>query len=63
MFMLVRRSEKKTPYVLPVVVNNYRLYWYYDSEYLLFKAYRQLLKINGKFKPCYPLVFDEVIYV
>ena len=60
--MLVKRSMSKTNFVLPVCIGSYRTYWYYDSEFLLFKAYRQLLKIGGKFKPSYPLIFDEVYH-
>lgn len=57
--MLIRRSDSITNYVLPVVfTSGYRTYWYYDNEALLFKAYNQLKKINGKIKAFYPLIFD-----
>lgn len=54
--MLVKRSTNKTNYILPVSVNGFKTYWYYDTEYLLFKAYNQLKVIGGKFKPSYPIL-------
>ena len=55
--MLVSRSKEVTKFVLPVHIGNFDTFWYYDSERDLFRAYRQLLKINGKIKPSYPIVF------
>ena len=60
--MLVSRSKYETNFVLPVMIGTYKTFWYYDSERDLFRAYQQLLKINGKIKPSYPLVFEEVSY-
>lgn len=60
--MLVRKSNVPTNFVLPVILNgSYELYWYYESEKMLFKAYNQLKKINGNYKPKYPIILDEVI--
>lgn len=55
---LVRRSEKQTNFQLPVLVNGYKCYWYYDNEYLLYKAYRQLKAMNSnKIIPSYPIIY------
>lgn len=57
--MLIQRSQKETNFVLPVFFSSgYRTYWFYDNENLLFKAYNQLKKINGKIKAGYPLVIE-----
>lgn len=42
--MLIKRSNKKTRYILPVMIKNTTVVvnWYYDTEYLLFSAFRQL---------------------
>lgn len=66
--MLVKQSNKKsTNYVLPVVILSKKgkitLNRYYDNEYELFKAYRQLKSINGFMKPLYPVVYQDEIYV
>ena len=60
--MLVSRSKSKTNFVLPVHIGSFHTFWYYDSERDLFRAYYQLLKINGKIKASYPIVFSEVVY-
>ena len=57
--MLVSRSKVKTNYVLPVHIGSFYTFWYYENERDLFRAYKQLLKINGKIKPFYPIVFWE----
>ena len=55
---LVKRCNKKTNFVLPITVkkNNFSTYWYYDNEYKLFSAYRQLLAINIGIIPHYPII-------
>lgn len=57
--MLVKRSNKKTNYILPVTIKktNFKTYWYYDNEYQLFSAYRQLMKINIGIVPNYPITY------
>lgn len=55
--MLVKRSNTKTNYILPISINGLKTFWYYDTEYLLFKAYYQQKHINGKFKPSYPITY------
>ncbi len=57
--MLVKRSNKKTNYILPVLIkkSNFRTFWYYDTEYQLFSAYRQLLKIDIGIVPNYPITY------
>lgn len=56
--MLIERSKKKTRFILPVYVKNrdVKINWYYDSEYLLFSAYRQLKHINIGIVPLEPLI-------
>lgn len=67
--MLVKTSVKKiTNFVLPVVISTkkgiIKVNRYYDNEYELFKAYRQLKRINGYMKPLYPIIYDwEVLFV
>lgn len=61
--MLVKTSEKKvTNFVLPVMITTkkgiIKFNRYYDNEYELFRAYRQLKKINGYMKPLYPIIYD-----
>ncbi len=56
--MLVKRSKTITKYVLPVWIGNFQTLWYYDSEFLLYKAYWQLKRINGKVRPSYPVVYE-----
>lgn len=62
--MLIKRSKEKTQYILPVMFkkNNYRTYFYYDTEYLLFKAYYQLLSIKGNIIVFYPIIDDLNFY-
>ena len=60
--MLIERSKTPTNYTLPVKVKTKqglisKLY-YYDTEFLLWKAYRQLKKINGSIIPLYPVIYD-----
>jgi len=59
--MLVVRSKYPTNYILPVVITNkkgcFKTFFYYDTEYLLFKAYYQLKKINCNIRPSYPIVY------
>ncbi len=56
---LVRRSNKKTNYILPVIIkkSNFHTYWYYDNEFYLFRAYNQLKNINIGIVPSYPIVY------
>ena len=56
--MLIKRSNKKTNFVLPVILknSNTKVNWYYDNEYLLFSAYRQLKKINIGIIPREPII-------
>ncbi len=56
---LIKRSNKKTNFALPVTIrkNNFKTLWYYDNEYSLFSAYRQLLKINIGIIPSYPVIY------
>jgi len=57
--MLVKRSNKKTNYILPVIIkkSNFKIYWYYDNEYNLFRAYEQLKRINIGIVPSYPITY------
>ena len=57
--MLIKRSNKPTNYVLPVFIKNrtIKINWYYDNEYLLFSAYRQLKVLNIGIIPSYPVVY------
>ena len=57
--MLIKRSNKPTNYCLPVVIvkSGIQINWFYDTEYLLWKAYEQLKKINIGIKPLYPVVY------
>lgn len=57
--MLVKRSNKKTNYILPVTIkkSNFHTYWYYDNEYSLFRAYEQLKAINIGIIPHYPILY------
>lgn len=64
--MLVKQSSKKfTDFVLPVVITTKNgsviINRYYDNEFELFKAYRQLKKIGGFMKPLYPIVYDRSV--
>lgn len=67
--MLIKRCSSPTNFVLPVTYckngNCYKINWYYESETVLFKAYNQLKRINGLYKPLYPIVYEseEDIYV
>ena len=56
--MLVKRSNKKTRFVLPVLLknSNKQINWYYDSEFMLQSAYRQLKKINIGIIPSQPII-------
>lgn len=62
--MLIKHSSNPTNFCLPIVFcrNGYcrKLLWYYDSEILLWKAYRQLKMINGDYKPLYPIIYDSL---
>lgn len=60
--MLIERSKKPTNYTLPVKIKTNqglisKLY-YYDTEYLLWKAYYQLKKINRYVIPLYPVIYE-----
>lgn len=59
---LVKRADHETNYVLPVVIKLGDKYIkrnrYYENEYTLFKAYRQLKRINGIMKPLYPVIYE-----
>ena len=57
--MLVKRSNKETKYVLPVIIKGYKKNFYYESENDLNKAYRQLKAIKGYIKPSYPIVYEK----
>lgn len=57
---LIRRSFDPTDFVLPIYVGSYKTYWYYFNESDLFKAYYQLKRIKGKYKPLYPVVYGEL---
>lgn len=61
--MLVKQSiNKPTRFVLPVSIFTKKgkmiINRYYDTEFELYKAYRQLKKIVGFMKPLYPVVYD-----
>lgn len=57
--MLIKCSKEKTNYAIPIFINGRTMYRYYDNEYLLFKAYNQLKKINTKFKVFYPIILTD----
>ena len=56
--MLIKRSNKQTRFCLPVIIikTETKVNWYYENEYMLFKAYEQLKRINIGIKPLYPIV-------
>ena len=56
--MLVKRSNKVTNYFLPVIIikSETKVNWYYENEFMLFKAYEQLKRINIGIKPLYPII-------
>lgn len=59
---LVKRAVGETNFCLPVVmkIGNkvIKRERYYETEYDLWKAYRQLKAINGVMKPLYPIVYE-----
>ena len=59
---LVKTSNKPTNYVLPISIKTEKGYVkklrYYDNEYMLFKAYRQLKAIKGNLIPLYPVIYE-----
>lgn len=56
--MLIQRSKTETRFCLPVILKSgVKINWYYDTEYLLYSAYRQLKKINIGIIPLSPIVF------
>lgn len=65
---LVKQSTEVTDFVLPVKIltkNGYiKKLRYYDTEFNLFKAYRQLKSMgSNRFIPLYPIVYGtEVDY-
>lgn len=61
--MLVKRCNYKTNYVLPVrfVKTNFCTLWYYDTEFKLFSAYRQLKACAIGIVPSYPVVYDNIV--
>lgn len=66
--MLVKTSTNVTNYVLPVIIElgeNKRIKRnrYYDNEYILFKAYRQLKAIKGRITPLYPVIYDNEVRI
>ncbi len=64
---LIKQADHVTNYVLPVVMKigekEIKRNRYYESEYMLFKAYRQLKSINCVLKPLYPVVYKEEVVV
>lgn len=57
--MLIKKESRETPYCLPVVINGkYKTNFYYDCEFTLFKAYRQLKAIKSNIHPLYPIIYD-----
>lgn len=62
--MLIKRAKFPTRFMLPVIINNkngssFKTNFYYESESILFKAYRQLKFINCNIRPLYPII-DEI---
>lgn len=62
--MLIKPVSHITDYVLPVNIFTKKGYIrklrYYESERILFKAYRQLLATKSSYiKPLYPVVYDS----
>ena len=57
--MLIKRSNKITNYVLPVYIKNktIKINWYYDNEYILYSAYRQLKTLKIDIIPLYPIIY------
>lgn len=57
--MLIKRSKEPTNYCLSVIIikSGIKVNWYYESEYLLYKAYEQLKRINIGIKPLAPIVY------
>lgn len=59
---LVKQANRETNFVLPVLIKLGDKYIkrnrYYDNEYMLFKAYRQLKMIDGVMKPLYPTIYE-----
>lgn len=63
---LIKVSANQTNYYLPVKVLTNKGYVqkirYYDNEFVLFKAYRQLKSINSsRLVPLYPVVFGQEV--
>lgn len=60
--MLIKTSNCITNFVLPVVLSTKKGYLkvnrYYDNEFKLFSAYRQLKAINGYMKPLFPVIYE-----
>lgn len=57
--MLIKCSEKKTNYYIPVTIYGKTIFRYYDNEKILFKAYRQLKYIKSYFIVGYPVILDD----
>ena len=57
--MLVKQSDRKTNYILPVSIGSKTMFRYYDNEKTLFKAYYQLKNIKSKFKVSYPVILND----
>ncbi len=62
--MLIKHSLKPTNFCLPVAFCKNgcckKMYWYYDDEVTLWKAYRQLKHAKCCYKPLYPIVYENV---
>lgn len=63
--MLVKRVYSNTKFLLPIKMksSNITFNWYYDCEFSLFKAYRQLIAINGNFIPLTPKIDGIEVYI
>lgn len=62
--MLIKHLSSPTNYCLPVTYsrngNYYKTNWFYESEEVLWKAYRQLKFVNCCYKPLYPIIYENV---
>lgn len=62
--MLIKHLSKPTNYCLPILyIKNgkyYKVFWYYNDEITLWKAYKQLKYLDICYKPLYPIVYESV---
>lgn len=64
---LVKTSDNATDYYLPVIIKTKKGFikrnLYYNCEFELFKACKQLRKIKCNIIPLNPIVFDSEVYI